>query len=193
MFVCKASKCANAFALSSVWEFSTYILLLKKVGTWVNFPWENTFNWTLLNDWKTSQLTYQVVRKTTVRQCHGVAIYSLATHSHMYSIKLHIYNTATNDVKNDMKSQVIRSHLPQKESAGSAGRLKPRVAGQKDVKHRLVCSNWASQTFFQNFIGLAKACRFFGFKGQHQLEAKKPFHEYSMSKHCDSGSDSTSS
>ena len=56
----------------------------------------------------------------------------------MYSIKLHIYNTATNDVKNDMKSQVIRNHLPQKESAGSAGRLKPRVAGQKDVKHRLV-------------------------------------------------------
>lgn len=96
----------------------------------------------------------------------------------MYSIKLHIYNIATNDVKNDMKPQVIRSHLPQKESAGSAGRLKPRVAGQKDVKHRLVCSNWASQTFFQNFIGLAKACRFFGFKGQHQLEAEKPFHEY---------------
>lgn len=25
-----------------------------------------------------SQLTYRVVRKTTVRQCHGVAIYSLA-------------------------------------------------------------------------------------------------------------------
>ena len=165
MFLCKANKC-HCLCFIFSFRISTYILVLKKVGIWVTQPAGKHLQLIV-----SSQLTYQVVRKTTVRQCHGVAIYSLATH------KLHIYyyNIATNGVKNDMKPQVIRSHLPQKDSAGSAGRLKPRVAGQKDVKHRLVCSNWASQTFFQNFIGLAKACRFFRVQRTTSVGSREAF------------------